>query len=191
MKKILVIDTDSGNLFSLRSALERLEVEVVILKQPNKEQFDGIVIPGQGRFGEVMKNMREQGWDLYLQEMKKTSISIVGICVGMQVFFETSDEDRTQKGLGWLEGNVEALAFPKRPMVGWASLSSQLWPKAQVYFVNSYGVKSSKYSIAETRYGETFCAAIKKENIYGLQFHPEKSSDIGRKILSDCLLSCI
>ena len=191
MKKILVIDTKAGNLFSIKAAIERLGFETVILDKPNAEFFDGVVIPGQGRFGTVMKNIRDNDWDSYLAEARIADIPILGICVGMQIFFESSDEDKDVDGLGWFNGRACALDFPKKPMVGWASLDSKAWPDAPVYFVNSYAIKDSDISIATTTYGETFCAAVNDDNFTGVQFHPEKSSEAGSRIILQALTDAV
>ncbi len=189
MKRVLIIDTKAGNLFSLRSAIERLGFFVSILSIPNKVDFDAVVIPGQGRFGTVMQNIRVNGWAEFLKNAYENSIPILGICVGMQIFFEASEEDPEVKGLSWFKGKSKALDFPKKPMVGWAKLTSQIkeYKNSVVYFVNSYAIKQSGKMIAETAYGETFCAAIKQGSFTGVQFHPEKSSEIGRYILLEAL----
>jgi glutamine amidotransferase len=186
-KQILIVDTKAGNLFSLKAAIERLGFAVTILDRPNQGQFDGVVIPGQGRFGTVMKNLSQNGWPEYLKQVYQQSIPMLGICVGMQIFFESSQEDPEARGLGWFKGKVEKLDFPKKPMVGWATLTSQIWPEAIVYFVNSYALQSSDISIASTTYGETFCAAVSSGSFVGMQFHPEKSGRVGIELISQVL----
>ena len=186
-KQILIVDTKAGNLFSLKAAIERLGFAVTILDKPNQGQFDGVVIPGQGRFGTVMKNLSQNGWPEYLKQAYQQSIPMLGICVGMQIFFESSQEDPEARGLGWFKGKVEKLDFPKKPMVGWATLTSQIWPEAIVYFVNSYALQSSDISIASTTYGETFCAAVSSGSFVGMQFHPEKSGRVGIELISQVL----
>ena len=189
MKNVLIIDTKAGNLFSLRAAIERLGFSVTVLQQPNSECFDAVVIPGQGRFGTVIQNLRVSAWPEYLKSTYENSTPILGICVGLQIFFEASEEDPEVKGLSWFLGKSEALDFPKKPMVGWATLSSQVkeYKDSVVYFVNSYAIKQSENMVAETSYGETFCAAVKKGSFTGVQFHPEKSSKLGSIILLEAL----
>jgi len=187
MKKILIIDTRAGNLFSLQAAINRLGFETKTLLKPNEEDFDGIVVPGQGRFGTVMKNIREHGWEKYLTQARDRNCPMLGICVGMQIFFESSEEDPGTSGLAWFKGKAQALNFPKKPMVGWSRLNSQIWTAQAVYFVNSYAVKSSQYCIATTNYGENFCAAIRKGSFTGVQFHPEKSGQTGAQIIQQSL----
>jgi len=187
MKNILIIDTKAGNLFSLQAAIERLGFSVTILQKPDRRSFDGIVIPGQGRFGAVIKSIKEHRWVSFLEQALDKSIPILGICVGMQIFFEGSDEDPNIKGLNWFDGSVQALDFPKKPMVGWAKLNSKIWNNKIVYFVNSYAIKQSELCIAETVYGETFCAAIKRGSFVGVQFHPEKSGKVGSELITQVL----
>ncbi len=193
MKKVLIIDTKAGNLFSLKAAIERLGFSTKVLQKPNDETFDAIVIPGQGRFGTVMTNMVANDWPKYLISAQEKEIPMLGICVGMQIFFDASDEDPNVQGLGWFSGKAQALDFPKKPMVGWAALSSQIesWSDSIVYFVNSYAVKQSEYSLAETYYGEKFCAAVKKGSFIGVQFHPEKSSSAGEKLIQQALTGTV
>ncbi len=195
MKNILIIDTKAGNLFSLQSAIERLGFAVTILESAsdakNEQPFDAVVIPGQGRFATVLENIRARGWPDYLEQTFKANIPMLGICVGMQIFFEASEEDPDAKGLGWLEGRARALDFPKKPMVGWAQLDSDYWKEAIVYFVNSYAVKSSDVQIASTTYGENFCAAIKTGSLTGVQFHPEKSGEKGAEIIKRALTNTL
>ncbi len=187
MKKILIIDTRAGNLFSLKAAIDRLGFNTTIRSTPDHEKFDGIVIPGQGRFGTVLNNIRADGWEDYLNLAYQQSIPMLGICVGMQIFFEHSDEDKESTGFCWMKGKAEALNFPKKPMVGWAPLTSEQWPSSPVYFVNSYAIRKSEHSIATTTYGETFCAAVKSGSFTGVQFHPEKSSKAGSSIIQQAL----
>ena len=186
-KKIVLIDTGAGNLFSLQAAIERLGFNVTLLQKPDNKDFDGIVIPGQGRFGEVVKAIRQNNWEQTLLLAQEKAIPILGICVGMQIFFEASAEDPDAVGLGWLKGEVESLNFPKKPMVGWARLNSNLWPEAEVYFVNSFAIRHSEFEIATTTYGDTFCAAIRFDRLTGVQFHPEKSSVQGSQIIQQAL----
>lgn len=182
-KRILIVDTKAGNLFSLKAAIERLGYRTSILEKPNAELFDGLVIPGQGRFGTVMNNLKKSDWPSYLRQAHEDSIPMLGICVGMQIFFEGSEEDPESVGLGWFKGRAEKLDFPKKPMVGWARLDSKVWPETVVYFVNSFAIKQSELSIANTTYGETFCAAVTQGSFVGVQFHPEKSGQVGSQLI--------
>jgi len=194
MMKIIIVDTKAGNLFSLKAAILRLaaegEISVEVMQSPegiSLSDYHGIVIPGQGRFGTVLHNLRANNWLAFFEQARAQQIPMLGICVGMQIFFEASDEDPDSTGYSWFKGRAEALDFPKKPMVGWAQLKSSILTDPVVYFVNSYAIKQSDKSIATTTYGETFTAAIKDGSFTGVQFHPEKSSAAGAKIIRQAL----
>jgi len=189
-KKLLIIDTLAGNLFSLKAAVERLGFEVDICQSPNDNSYDALVIPGQGRFGAVVKQLRKQGWDVYSKKALEQGLPMLGICVGMQIFFEASDEDAGVPGFSWFKGKAEALDFPKKPMVGWAELESSdpIFSEKMVYFVNSFAIETATESVATTEYGQRFSAAVKKGSFYGVQFHPEKSSQAGLEIIKNILM---
>jgi len=189
--RVLIVNTRAGNLYSLRASIERLGFQTVTANSPSDEIFSSIVIPGQGRFGTVMENLKSNGWIDYLYQEKEKGQRIIGICVGMQIFFEKSAEDPGVAGLGWLKGEVIAPNFPKKPMIGWAQLESNVWPDEIVYFVNSYAVKTSEFCIAKTFYGESFCAAVSNKNIFGMQFHPEKSGATGSKLMRQLLTGAL
>ncbi len=186
---ITIVDTQAGNLFSLRAALERIGKTVTIAQTPEQIKGDALVIPGQGRFGTVMNNLSNNGWLSTLNDWKNNNKTILGICVGMQIMFEGSDEDPEAQGLGWFNGRAEKLKFPKQPMVGWASINTKALLEGTPYFVNSYAVRESEQCVATTQYGETFCAAVRQGNVTGFQFHPEKSSQYGTQLLSTVLSS--
>ena len=114
---------------------------------------------------------------------------LLGICVGLQVLFEASAEDPSVKGLGVFEGIVERLESPKQPMVGWAKITSsqEFLNQKIVYFVNSYGLKTSTVTAATVIYGEEFVAAINQSRTWAFQFHPEKSGAVGEEVMKICL----
>jgi imidazole glycerol phosphate synthase glutamine amidotransferase subunit len=134
-----------------------------------------------------MNHLTNNGWIEPLNQWKNDNKLLLGICVGMQIMFEESDEDPGIKGLGWLQGRVEKLNFPKQPMVGWAPLKTTELIAGTPYFVNSYAIRKAKQCIATTHYGETFCAAVRQNNLIGFQFHPEKSGQYGNRLLSTVL----
>ncbi|MDQ7049092.1 MAG: imidazole glycerol phosphate synthase subunit HisH [Enterobacterales bacterium] len=189
-KKLLIIDTLAGNLFSLQAAAQRLGFEVDICQSPNDIIYDALVIPGQGRFASVVNQLKKQGWDSYLKNAHEHGLPMLGICVGMQIFFEASDEDPEVTGFAWFKGKAKALDFPKKPMVGWAELDSRdsIFAGKIVYFVNSFAVDQADESVATTEYGQNFCAAVKRGAFYGVQFHPEKSSQAGLQMMANILL---
>jgi len=183
-----VIDLHSGNLLSIQTAIEAAGCELHTLQKPSAgllNQLDVLVMPGQGRFAFVMAQIEQQGWREFLLEWVRNGKRLVGICVGMQVLFEGSDEDPDAQGLGLFDGICQRLPHPKTPMVGWAKLDSyKLTLKDQyAYFVNSYAIKDCPFATAKVTYGEAFCASVQRGNLYGFQFHPEKSGFFGRGLI--------
>ncbi|MRX28382.1 imidazole glycerol phosphate synthase subunit HisH [Kangiella sp. HZ709] len=192
LKKVAVIDTGAGNLFSLFACLERIEVEAELVtsaEQLDDTIYQTLLIPGQGRFGNVMENLNQSGLSEAIKAWYLKGKNIIGICVGLQIFFESSEEDEGIAGLSLLKGQVSKLNSPKQPMVGWCSLqssSSSLNGKS-VYFVNSYAVKNSVNVTSKVSYGEDFVASIASNGLTAFQFHPEKSGKQGEEILRRCL----
>ncbi len=184
---ITIIDTKAGNLFSLKASLERIGKSVTIAATPDDLKGEQLVIPGQGHFGSVMKNLNRLGWVDCLNDWRSQNNPVLGICVGMQILFEGSQEAPGIKGLGWFNGEAEKLNFPKQPMVGWATIQSKQLIEGTPYFVNSYAIRESEQCIATTNYGETFCAAVKDNKVVGFQFHPEKSSQYGQQLMASVL----
>lgn len=189
MKKIAIINLESGNLTSLFNAILRIGYKPEIITQPN-DNFDALLLPGQGRFSHVSKKIDENNWRLFLKEWSLSQNKLIGICIGMQILFESSDENPEAKGLGLFKGNLEKLQHQKTPMIGWAKLNSDsdLLNQKYAYFVNSFGVPKSEFTTSTTQYGETFCASVQKGNTFGFQYHPEKSGTFGSEVLKACLL---
>ena len=183
-----IINLNSGNLLSLFSAVEKCGLETTIIDKPS-DDFDVLVMPGQGRFGFICEQLDKHNWRDFIREWIAQGKRFVGVCVGMQVLFIGSEENKDAIGLGILEGTLEKLKHPKTPMVGWAQLNSEdsFYSQQFVYFVNSYGITHSKYSMASVNYGSEFSALVQKDNVYGFQFHPEKSGQFGLKVLKKCL----
>ena len=186
-KAVTIIDTKAGNLFSLKACLERVGKTVTIAATPDDLVGEQLVLPGQGHFGSVMRNLEQSGWIDCLNLWRSQNKPILGICVGMQIFFESSQEASAINGLGWFKGHAEKLNFPKQPMVGWAKIQSSTLTEGTPYFVNSYAIRESEQCIATTSYGETFCAAVKDNKVVGFQFHPEKSSLYGQQLMATVL----
>ncbi len=187
-----VINTGAGNLYSLNGCLRRIGYEPVTINSPEDMQgkaISALIIPGQGRFGTVMSNLRNSGLDKLISDWYQGDKKVIGICVGLQVLFEDSEEDTGIKGLGIFQGKVTRLQSPKQPMVGWADVQSeQEWlSRKTLYFVNSYGVTECEQTIAKVTYGETFVAAIASKNMIAFQCHPEKSGIAGEEVLKQCL----
>ncbi len=199
--QLTLIDAGTGNLRSVLKALESLGANVVLTNQPEvAKQADKLVLPGVGSFGDFMKGLKNMSLDEILIEKSNSGTLLLGICVGMQALFEVGLEMGEHKGLGLLEGEVER--FPesislKVPHTGW----NQLWPTvpsplledidpgAYAYFNHSYYCSTDDPSpvISYTDYGFRFPSAIQRDNLFGVQFHPEKSQQVGLRVLANFL----
>lgn len=202
-QRIGIIDTGAGNLASLQAAVERAGRIAVRLKTPQLDGVDQLIIPGQGRFGPVMQTLDERQWLPALRSWFKNEQPLLGICVGLQVLFDASEEDPGVRGLGLLRGEVRRLHSPKQPMMGWAPVvfatdetavrpepveGQASEPNGDAYFVNSFIVPSAKEAIAWSQYGERFCAVVRVGTWTACQFHPEKSGAYGATLLDRWLV---
>lgn len=196
---IAVIDYDAGNLKSVEKALAFLGETPVITR--DKEELlaaDKVILPGVGAFGDAMERLHQYGLVDVIKEVAKKGTPFLGICLGLQLMFESSEESPEVEGLGLLPGKI--LKIPeapglKVPHMGWNSLKirpdSRLFQgipdSSYVYFVHSYYLKAGSEDIvaATTEYGTHIHAAVEKGNIFACQFHPEKSSQTGLKILEN------
>lgn len=194
---IAIIDYDAGNIKSVEKALLLLGQDVVITG--DREEIlkaDKVVLPGVGAFGDAMDNLRRTGLDQVIQEVTDRGTPFLGICLGLQLLFERSDEAPGVDGLGILEGEI--LRIPdkdglKIPHMGWNSLHLEnngrlfrgIEEGSYVYFVHSYYLKAADERIvkASTEYSTHIHASVEKGNVFACQFHPEKSSDVGIQIL--------
>lgn len=184
-KSISLVDFGAGNLHSVYKALKFIGADVEIAKDVSViEKSDAVVFPGVGAFGSVMSAIKKNNLQDIVIKSAKSSKPFLGICVGMQVLFEGSEEDSKEKGLGIFKGNVVKFKKAKKvPHIGWNDASGQKY-----YFVHSYYVVPEDKSIisSETEYdGERFTSIIKKDNLLAVQFHPEKSGDAGLTLLED------
>lgn len=198
---IAIIDYGVGNLFSVEKAFLALGADVKVTDNAaDIAKAEKIVLPGVGAFGDCMKNLAATGLIPTIKECISKGTPLLGICVGLQILFEGSEESPDVKGLGILKGYVKKINAPnlKIPHMGWNSLNiaaarqkvdlyKGLGDKPYVYFVHSYhAVPSDKNIITATAdYGETITAAVAKGNVQATQFHPEKSGDVGLKILKN------
>ncbi len=195
---IAVIDYGVGNLFSLCSSLQRIGVETEVTSDPKElRKAEKLILPGVGAFTDAAEKLRVSGLEQIILEEASKGKEILGICLGMQLLFETSYEYGKHKGLGLLKGSVVTMqgAIPaemKIPHIGWNALhfkkAHRLFCHIReldcVYFVHSYFASDCEDSvIATTEYGREITAAVAKENIMGCQFHPEKSGKVGLNIL--------
>lgn len=196
---IAIIDYDAGNLKSVHKALEFLGEDVIITRE--REELlsaDKVILPGVGAFGDAMQKLRSYNLIGVINEIVTRKIPLLGICLGMQLLFETSEEAVGEKGLGLLEGEIVRIPDGegiKIPHIGWNDLEisegSKLFANIKnhsyVYFVHSYYLRAkNKMDVAATTfYSTTIHASVEHGTIYGCQFHPEKSGDVGLMILKN------
>ena len=203
MKEIILIDAGTGNLRSVQKALESVGANVTRTDDPQKVLSGGrVVLPGVGAFGDFMDGMKAKGLDDAVKQVVQRGVPMLGICVGMQALFEIGEEMGEHEGLGLLRGSVVKFADTlsvKIPHTGWnqltvtrrglrqkeAALFNQIQDGAYVYFNHSYYCQAQESSdvIAEVDYGMRYACAVRRENVFGVQFHPEKSQAVGLQIL--------
>lgn len=197
IEMIAIIDYDAGNIKSVEKALQKLGQEVVITRDAETIlNADKVILPGVGAFGDAMANLKKYNLDQVIYQVVDKQIPFLGICLGLQLLFERSDESKGVEGLGILEGEI--LRIPdqddlKIPHMGWNSLHFQnsgrlfqgLEENSYVYFVHSYYLQAKEEEIvkATTEYSTHVHASVEKGNVFACQFHPEKSSDVGLQIL--------
>jgi glutamine amidotransferase len=185
MKNIVIIDYGAGNLFSVKAAFERLGVNPVCSNDKKViENADLVIFPGVGHAKTAMEQLKASGLITLIKGLKQP---VLGVCLGMQLMC-THTEEGDVEGLGIFDVPVKLFKdVPKIPHMGWNNLlESKGFLKdisQDVYFVHSYYVPLNKYTIATCHYGADFSAALKKDNFYACQFHPEKSGEIGQQIL--------
>ena len=192
---IAIIDYHVGNLGSVTNAFKRLGMAVEVTRDHDIiRQADGIILPGVGSFPVAMKHLEQYDLIDVLKEVKEKGVPIMGICLGMQILFETGYEFTTTKGLGFLEGTVEYMQVDEKlPHMGWNQLIfnhdhpvlKYIEEEDYVYFVHSYAANCpDEELIAYCDYGGMKVpAVVGKDNVLGCQFHPEKSGEVGKLIL--------
>ncbi len=198
---IAIVDYKMGNLASVKGALSLLGSEVVVESDPDKlAHYDKIILPGVGAYGDAMEHLQERSMDEAVKAYAKSGKWMLGICLGMQLLFDKSEEFGNHEGLSLIPGEIQAFdtaAFNtplKVPHMGWNKLFAKhhsplfkgLDESFYLYFVHSFHVVTEeKYTIGSTHYGYDFASAVQKDNILGFQPHPEKSHDNGLKILQN------
>ena len=198
---VAIIDYDAGNIRSVEKAVALLGYEAVVTREQEMIlSADHIILPGVGAFGDAMDKLEKYGLVNVIHEAVERQIPFLGICLGLQLLFESSEEAPGVEGLGLLPGRI--LRIPEKtdlkiPHIGWNSLSfphqgrlfQGITEGAYVYFVHSYYLEAKEPEIvkAATEYGTLIHASVERDNLFACQFHPEKSSEVGLKILQNFL----
>jgi imidazole glycerol-phosphate synthase subunit HisH len=197
---IAVVDVCSGNLRSVEKALAHVGGDPVVTRDPEViRRADRIVVPGQGAFGPFARGLAERGLEAPIREVVAAGKPLLGICLGLQVLFDTSEEDPQAVGLGLVPGRVVRFRPAERshkvPHMGWNQvrrtrdepLLTGIADPAHVYFVHSYHVvpDDDAVTVLTCDYGGRFCAAIRTGNLFACQFHPEKSQAVGLRLLEN------
>ena len=191
---IAIIDYDAGNIRSVEKALKFLGQDVKITRDPEEIlSAEKVILPGVGAFGDAMGKLKEYGLDQVIRKTAGKGTPFLGICLGLQLLFERSDEAPGVEGLGILKGEI--LRLPEKEGYGWNSLElihngrlfRDLPEDPYVYFVHSYYLKAADETIvkARTEYTTAIDASVEQGNVFACQFHPEKSSETGLKILKN------
>ena len=196
---IAILDYGVGNLFSLKSSLAAIGADAVVTADPEViKSSEKIILPGVGAFGDAAAKLRESGMADLVKSEAESGKPLMGICLGMQLLLEKSFEYGCHEGLGLIKGEIRPItdvipADLKVPHIGWNALrfkgeKSPIFKYINegdhVYFVHSfYGAECDESVIATAEYGATLTAAVAEDNVYGCQFHPEKSGDVGLRIL--------
>jgi glutamine amidotransferase len=192
---IAIADYGMGNRRSVEKALAHVGAESTITADHDAiRAADKVVLPGVGAFPEAMRNLRRTGLDDVLRERARAGVPLLGICLGMQLMFESSSEHEGAEGLGILPGEVTALAAPRLPHIGWnlvalrhSKLTDGLGEEAAFYHVHSYACRPAEPDdvVGWSEYGERFASIVERDNVMGAQFHPEKSSRDGLRLLAN------
>ncbi len=200
MVKVAIFDYGAGNIFSLKNSLEKNSATVDIITSFDKaNNYSGILLPGVGNFDPAIKSIRDYS-TIDFQDYVQDKIPVLGICLGMEMFFEKSEEGN-EKGLGVMEGEV--IILPKTmkvPHMGWNNIKIKKQSKilegikdsSWVYFVHSFVARPKKEEVvkAESDYGINVPAVVEQANFFGTQFHPEKSGKIGSVMINNFLREC-
>ena len=195
--RIAILDYGMGNLRSVEKALEHVGVTASITREPSEVRgADGVILPGVGAFPRAMERIRELGLDELIAERREEGVPILGICLGLQLLFESSSELGGAGGLGLLEGDVQELQAKglKVPHIGWepvrwereSRLADGIPSETPFYFVHSFAAQPRQEDLlGSAAFGARFACAAERDNVFGVQFHPEKSSAAGLRLLSN------
>ncbi|MSO40499.1 MAG: imidazole glycerol phosphate synthase subunit HisH [Solirubrobacterales bacterium] len=199
---IAILDYGMGNLRSVEKAFERVGALVSVTAEAERAaEADGVVLPGVGAFPKAMELVRERGFDRLIEERAGGGGPVLGICLGLQLLFSESAEGAGADGIGVIDGPVDALEANghKLPHIGWSPvrwarpspLTAGLGPEPPFYFVHTYAPRPASGDVLGTAaYGERFACAVERDPVYGVQFHPEKSSSAGLGLLANFVSIC-
>jgi imidazole glycerol-phosphate synthase subunit HisH len=201
---VAILDYGMGNLRSVEKALEHVGAQPEVTSDHDRVRAaDGIVLPGVGAFPKAMEAVRALGLDGLLRERVAAGVPAIGLCLGMQLLFESTTELGGAEGIGLIEGRVEALEAPglKVPQIGWnpvrwrrrEALCSGLPDPCAFYHVHSFAVRPAREEdvLGTAEYGEEFVSAVSRPPLHGVQFHPEKSGPDGLRLLGNFVRSCV
>jgi glutamine amidotransferase len=195
--RIAILNYGMGNLRSVEKALEHVGVTATITADPDRVRAaDGVILPGVGAFPRAMERVRELGLDGLVDERREAGVPILGICLGLQLLFDSTTELGGAAGLGLLEGGVDGLDADglKVPHIGWSPvrwerdsrLIEGIDSETPFYFVHSFAPRAQPAELlGSAAYGARFACAAERDNVFGVQFHPEKSSAAGLRLLSN------
>jgi glutamine amidotransferase len=201
--RIAILDYGMGNLRSVEKALEHVGATATICSDAEAVRAaDGLILPGVGAFPRAMERVRERGLDELIAERREAAVPILGICLGLQLLFERSSELGGASGLGLLPGEVAVLQADglKVPHIGWSPvrwehgsrLTEGIASETPFYFVHSFAPRPAPAELLGTAaYGARFACAVERDSVFGVQFHPEKSSSAGLRLLSNFAGICV
>lgn len=198
---LAIIDYDAGNIKSVVNAFKFLGTDALVTREPKEiMKADRVILPGVGAFGDAMRKLEEYKLTEVIRDVAGSGTPFMGICLGLQLLFDSSDESEGVSGLGILRGKIKKIpdnGVLKVPQIGWNSLTypnkgrlfKGIDENSYVYFVHSYYLDADDKSIvtATTEYGTTIDASVEKDNVFACQFHPEKSAEVGMEILKNFL----
>jgi glutamine amidotransferase len=203
MSHIAILDYGMGNLRSVEKALERVGADAEVTNDPDRVRAsDGVILPGVGAFPRAMLRVRELGLDSLVRERLEAGTPVLGICLGLQLLFETSVENEGAEGIALMPGHVEPLSANglKVPHIGWSpvhwehrsQLIDGLEDETPFYFVHSFTPRPAAGDevLGTAAYGDRFACAVERPPLYGVQFHPEKSSSAGLRLLANFMRIC-
>ena len=203
MTSMVILDYGMGNLRSVEKAFEHVGTQAVITADHAvAREADGVILPGVGAFPKAMERIRDRGLDELIAERVDARVPVLGICLGLQLIFSSSTELGGSAGLGLIDGPVTELEADgsKVPHIGWSPvawskesrLTEGLAEEEPFYFVHSFAPRPAAAAdiLGTAAYGETFCCAVERDNLFGVQFHPEKSSGAGLRLLRNFAAIC-